>query len=294
MPSTGLSKIEFEREIAALLRLREQVAVTLRPAVAAILKFASAYRTLHQRIGADENRRAALRRRLGLDQHQHQRLMTVGLKAKTLGQFSRALPAAIEPLYELARMTKDAAGEERLRTAVERHELTPTSGIRDIRAIRQSTHDRALPETKIAAIRAEADKLNAQYMARVERRAEQAVRRLIDRKWKKLFGKVLRSTKGMPFGSQKARWHYAERHVGVKRDEVTGGTFDAGAAWVNSERQLAMLMEKAGREGAVRVGSDGATDTSMFLQAVELGSDSGDLFKVIKAARDGVRMPKRL
>ena len=293
MPSTGLSKIEFEREIAALLRLREQVA-TLRPAVETILKFASAYRTLHQRIGANETRRAALRRRLGLDQHQHQRLMTIGLKSKTLGQFRRALPAAIEPLYELARLTKDTAGENRLREAVERHELTPTSGIRDIRAIRQSSHDGALPETKIAAMRAEVDKLNAHYMARVEQRAEQAVGRLIDRKWKKLFWKVLRSTKGMPFGSQKARWHYAERHVGIKRDEVTGGTFDAGAAWVNSEPQLAMLMKKAEREGGVNVTQSGEPIVSMLLHAFELGSDSGELFNVIKAARDGVRVPKRL
>jgi hypothetical protein len=67
----GLSKTEFEREINGLLRLREHVAATLRPAVEAILKFANAYRALHQRIGPNYNRRVELRRRLGLDEYQH-------------------------------------------------------------------------------------------------------------------------------------------------------------------------------------------------------------------------------
>jgi hypothetical protein len=138
MAKTGLSKTEFVREVDALLRLREHVAAALRPAADAILKFANAYRTLHQRIGPNYNRRVELRRRLGLDEYQHQRMMAIAVQSKTLGQFRRALPPAVEPLYELARLSKDAAGEKRLRAAVKRHEVTPTSGIREIRVIRKS------------------------------------------------------------------------------------------------------------------------------------------------------------
>src|SRR5690349_13235173 len=98
MPSTGPSKSEFEREIAALLRLRENISAPSRPTVEAILTFANAYRTLHQRIGANHNRDVALRRRLGLGDHQHQRLMAIALKSSRLGQFSGALPPAVEPL----------------------------------------------------------------------------------------------------------------------------------------------------------------------------------------------------
>lgn len=139
MASTSLSKSEFEREIGGLLRLKHHVAATLRPAVEAILKFAAAYRTVHQRIGPDYDRRVALRARLGLDEYQHQRLMAIAERSKTLSEFTRVLPPAVEPLYELARLARDAAGEKRLRTAVQRHELTPTSGVREIRSIRHST-----------------------------------------------------------------------------------------------------------------------------------------------------------
>src|SRR5262245_11844654 len=139
MASTSLSKPGFDREVSALLRLREHVAATLRPAVQAILKFANGYRTLHQRIGPDYDRRVELRARLGLEAYQHQRCTAIAAQSTTLTQLSRALPPAVEPLYEIARLAKDAAGEKRLRDAVKRRELTPTSGIREIRGIRQST-----------------------------------------------------------------------------------------------------------------------------------------------------------
>ena len=65
--TTGLSKTDFDHEVQSLLRLKGQVAATLRPAVEAILRFANAYRDVHQRIGPNYDRRVALRARLGLD-----------------------------------------------------------------------------------------------------------------------------------------------------------------------------------------------------------------------------------
>jgi hypothetical protein len=169
MPSTLLSRADFEddmNELRALAwlrvvrqsarrnnsadKIRRTLEIGLRPrspcAVAAPRPrcgFANAYRQLHQRIGPNYERRVALRARLGLDEYQHQRMMAIAAQSKTLTQFSRALPPAVEPLYELARLTKNAAGEKRLRRAVERKELTPTSGIREIRNIRQSTRPAA-------------------------------------------------------------------------------------------------------------------------------------------------------
>ena len=154
-----------------------------------------------------------------------------------------------------------------MRAAITRHELTPTSGIREIRSIRNATRrrsakprtttglpslefviesdetlqwnaveqfkmelaelvskyglrfgesgglkneaavkefikrhrakrdstSRALSAANLDALRAEADKLNAQYTDRAQRRVEQAVRRLIDQKWKAKVGAALRS-----------------------------------------------------------------------------------------------------
>ena len=288
--------------------------------------------------------------------------MAIAAQSKTLTQFSRALPPAVEPLYEIARLSRDAAGEKRLRSAITRHELTPTSGIREIRSIRNATRrrsakprtttsqesrrppslefaveaeeilrwnmveqfkmelaellskyglrfgarggltneaavkhvieqhwakqdrtSRAPSEPNLDALRAEADKLNAQYIDRVQRRVEQAVRRLIDQKWKAKLGAALRSTKGKSFPNQKARWRYAEQRMGIHRDEVTGGTLDAGAALVNSAGELDKLMEQGG-----------SRSPSMLMQAAELGSDSKELAQVIIDARNTVRMPKRL
>ena len=112
MPTDSLSKTDFDHEVQSLLRL-QQVAATLRPAVEAILRFANAYRDAHQRIGPNYDRRVALRARLGLDEYQHQRLMAIAAQSKTLTPFSRALPPAVEPLYEIARLTRDAAGEKK-------------------------------------------------------------------------------------------------------------------------------------------------------------------------------------
>jgi hypothetical protein len=44
MPTTALSKTQFEHELDALARLQQQVAATLRPAVEAFLNFANEYR----------------------------------------------------------------------------------------------------------------------------------------------------------------------------------------------------------------------------------------------------------
>ena len=71
--------------------------------------------------------------------------------------------------------------------------------------------------------------------------------------------------------------------MGIHRDEVTGGTLDAGAAWVNSAGELDKFMEQGG-----------SCSPSMLMQAAELGSDSGELAQVIIDARNTVRMPKRL
>jgi hypothetical protein len=373
MATEWLSKTDFDHEVQSLLRLKGQVAAALRPAVEAILRFAKSYRDVHRRIGPNYDRRVALRARLGLDEYQHQRLMAIAAQANTLTQFSRALPPAVEPLYEIARLTRDAAGEKRLRRAVERQELTPTSGIREIRSIRKAAHrrsaklptttgpelrlqlslefvveadamlrwdaveqfkmelaellskhglrfgasgrlkneaavkqsidrhwakqdrtNRALSGGELNALRAEADKLNAQYTDRVQRRVEQAVRRFIDRRWKAKFGKALRSTKGKSFASKKERWRYAEDRAAIYRDEVTGGVLDSSAAWVNSARELDVLTDRARREGGIHVGAGGSHSPSMLLQALELGSDSNELAQVIMAARNAVHVPKRL
>jgi hypothetical protein len=78
-------------------------------------------------------------------------MMAIAAQSKTLTEFRRALPPAVEPLYEIARLTKDAAGEKRLRAAVRRHELTPTSGIREIRTIGQSTRRRSTKPRAMSA-----------------------------------------------------------------------------------------------------------------------------------------------
>jgi len=179
--------------------------------------------------------------------------------------------------------------------------FAPQVGLNNSEAVKQSVRrpqlkqDRAeTPDDAADALYAECNRLNGEYVARVQRRVEQAVRRLIGRQWKAKFGAALRATKGMKFPNQKARWRYATKRTGIERDEVTGGTLDAGAAWVNRPDELDMMMDRDGRSDAVRMDAGGAPSTSMLLQAVEIGSDSAELFTVIKAERDRVRVPKRL
>lgn len=151
MPTTSLSKTQFERDLDVLARLRENV-VALRPAVEAFLTFANEYSRLYTLVGANHQRRDALQARLGIDAYQHQRFMAIAANAKLLSSVKRALPPAIEPLYEVARLARDSHGEERLRAAVKRHELTPTTGIREIRGIRNSL--RPKPATPVPTVSA--------------------------------------------------------------------------------------------------------------------------------------------
>lgn len=151
MPTTSLTKTQFEHELNALARLQEKVVAVLRPAVEAFLNFANEYRKLYTLVGADHERRDALQARLGIDPYQHQRFMAIAECSPTLSTFKRALPPAVEPLYEVARLARDSHGEQRLRTAVKRHELTTTSGIREIRGIRNSLRRKPAKAVPVAA-----------------------------------------------------------------------------------------------------------------------------------------------
>ena len=134
MPTTTLTKTQFEQELDRLERLKKRVAEVLRPAVEAYLTFAKQYRALYER--AEGDRRDILKERLGIDDYQHQRLMAIADTSKTLLSIKRALPPAMEPLYEVARIARREGGEKRLRAAIDAERLTPTSGIREIRQIR--------------------------------------------------------------------------------------------------------------------------------------------------------------
>jgi hypothetical protein len=166
-----------------------------------------------------------------------------------------------------------------------------TGGFKNEAAVKQfierhwAKQDRTSPATSepnLDALRAEADRLNAQYIDRVQRRVEKAVRRLIDKMWKAKLGAALRSMKGMSFPNKRARWNYAAKRTGIYRDEITGGVLEPAAAWVNNAKDLERLMEQGG-----------SRPTSMLQQAVELGSDSPELAQVIIAARSTVKVPKR-
>jgi hypothetical protein len=134
MPTTSLTKTQFEQELTELTRLKEHVAAVLRPAVEAYLAFAKKYRELHDRV--ERKRRHELRSRLGVDDYQHQRLMAIAEASKTLLGFKRALPPAMESLYEVARIARRDDGVKKLRAAIDAERLTPTAGIREIREIR--------------------------------------------------------------------------------------------------------------------------------------------------------------
>lgn len=136
--------------------------------------------------------------------------------------------------------------------------------------------------SNLDALFAEADKLNAQYAQRVNRRVERALRGLVSKRWKARFGAALRSTKGMSFLSRKARWDYAVKRTGIFRDELSG-EFDPSAAWVTSGRELESLIEVSA-----------ARSPSLLTQAAELGSDASELAAVVIAARNSVRLPRRL
>lgn len=137
MPTTALTRADFERKLARLERLKKRVAQVLRPAVEAYLDFAREYRALYE--AAERSRRELVKERLGIDDYQHQRLMAIAETSKTLLGFRRALPPAMEPLYEVARIARRDDGEDKLRAAIETDRLTPTSGIREIRLIRTGT-----------------------------------------------------------------------------------------------------------------------------------------------------------
>jgi hypothetical protein len=73
------------------------------------------------------------------------------------------------------------------------------------------------------------------------------------------------------------------KRVGIFHNEITGGPLESSAAWVNDSRALDTLIERGG-----------SFPTSMLRQAVEIGSDSSELAQVIIAARNTVKVPKRL
>jgi len=141
----------------------------------------------------------------------------------------------------------------------------------------------ALSEAELNTLRAEADRLSALYTDRVQRRAERAVRSLINTRWKTRLGAALRSTKGMLFPDRRTRWRYAMNRTGFLLDEITTGTLDPSAAWVNDAGELERMIER-----------DGGSTASMLRQALEIGSDTSELAQVIIAARNTVKVPKRL
>jgi hypothetical protein len=130
MPTTALTKTQFDHALDQLARLKERVAAVLRPAVDAYLAFAKEYWTLYQTVEGDPGRVALLRKRLGItEDYQHQRLRRIAEQSETLRPFKNALPAAVEPLYEVALVA--AKNPKRLK------EITAESGIREIRDLKK-------------------------------------------------------------------------------------------------------------------------------------------------------------
>jgi len=137
MPKTALTETEFKKEVAALAHLQQEVATLLRPAVQALLRFAKEYSTLYEKVHGAPVQVRSLRERLGVNDYQHQRLMGIARQSKTLGTVKRALPPAVEPLYEAALLVQHMGGDKLLRDAVKDGEVTPTSGMRVFREMRQ-------------------------------------------------------------------------------------------------------------------------------------------------------------
>ena len=139
MPTTQLSKSDFDTHLNALVRLKTEVADLLRPVAAKYLEFAQQYWQCYTSVKGDPRLVQRLRSTLGISEdHHHQRLRRIAEQSKALLPFKKALPAAVEPLYEVALVSAQQGGTKRLREAVRRRDLTPQSGIREIRAFKKA------------------------------------------------------------------------------------------------------------------------------------------------------------
>lgn len=144
MATAELVKTDFERDLEHLIQLKTAVAELLRPAAAKYLEFAREYWRLYTTVRGERRLVERLQLTLGVSEdHQHQRLRRIAEQATVLLPLRDALPAAVEPLYEVALVAAREGGVKRLRDAVKRDVLTPESGIREIRALKQRSAGKA-------------------------------------------------------------------------------------------------------------------------------------------------------
>jgi hypothetical protein len=148
-----LHPTEFPKRLKLLKELQAAASNNYQLAAESILAYATEYTTLYEAVRAiaQRNVRKPLLRRLNETLHPEEkqanaiatRLRTIAsednIKRLKSSRFVRALPPALEPMYEVARALDNPTEERRVLKAIHDGKLTPESTLRAIRQIRDGS-----------------------------------------------------------------------------------------------------------------------------------------------------------
>jgi hypothetical protein len=158
--TTPLNPTEFPRRLKELRELQASAANAYRVAAESILAYATEYKRLYEAVRAiaEGDVRKPLLRRLNETLHPEEkqanavatRLRTIAntenIKRLRSNRFLKALPPALEPMYEVARALDNPTEERRVVKAISDGTLTQASTVRAIRQIKagsSSPHNRS-------------------------------------------------------------------------------------------------------------------------------------------------------